>query len=312
MSETDIRRIDLNLLWVFQAVYRERNQTRAARRLNLTQPALSHSLARLRDLFRDPLFVRVARGMEPTAEAQRLAPMIDAALHSITAALQPADRFDPQTATQAIQISLLDYEAALLLPRLSARLAAEAPGLDLRTRHVRGPDALALLDAGDIDLAIGVYPGDHAARFAFESLFEERFIVIARRNHPRLSGPVISLDDYCRESHVLVSFRGDSTGRVDQELAGLGRQRRVALTVAHFHVAPFAVAETDLIATVPARLAEIYRHLCPIALFDPPLPLPAFTEQAAWHRRREGDGALAWFRSLLHQVAADLPQPIRR
>lgn len=311
MNGNDIRRIDLNLLWVFQAVYRERNQTRAAGRLNLTQPALSHSLARLRDVFRDPLFVRAARGMEPTAEAQRLAPLIEAALHSISAALQPAERFDPRTATQAIQISLLDYEAALLLPRLSVWLAAEAPGLDLRTRHVRGPDALALLDAGEIDLAIGVYPGDYAARFAFDPLFEERFVVIARRGHPRLSGPVLSLDEYCRESHVLVSFRGDSTGRVDQELVSLGRQRRVALTVAHFHVAPFAVAETDLIATVPARLAEIYRHLCPIALFEPPLVLPGFTERAAWHRRRVGDGALAWFRSLLHRVAAELPQPVQ-
>jgi DNA-binding transcriptional LysR family regulator len=217
MNPVDIPRIDLNLLAVFQAIYAERHLTRAGNRLGLTQPAMSHALNRLRGLFDDALFVRTAAGMEPTPRAHQIAEPVGAALAQVRRALARPDRFDPATARQAFRLSMLDYETAVVVPPLAACFAATAPGIDLRIRHARRTDALDLLDRNELDVALGLFD-DLPARFEPRALFDESFAVIARADHPDLSGG-LTLDAYVRLPHLLVSFDGTPHGTIDDVLA---------------------------------------------------------------------------------------------
>ena len=296
--------IDLNLLVAFDALYRERSVTRAGSRIGLSQPAASNALGRLRHLLDDPLFVRGAGGMVPTARARALAPEVAEILDRVGRALADRGRFDPATARRGFSLGLTDYGSTFLMPPLVRALARAAPGIDLRTRHALGTAGLQSLDERALDLLVTVI--DRVpARFVRQTVLEEHFVVIARRGHPGLRDG-LDLGTYAALPHLLVSFSGDVRGAVDRALAGHGLKRRVAATVAHFSAAPFIVAKSDLIATLAARVAATYRTPCRLAVHPVPLELPGYAKSLIWRRADAHDPAQAWFRQLVASIAKEI------
>ena len=233
----DVAGFDLNLLKAFDALYAERHVTHAGQRIGLSQSAMSGALTRLRDLFKDELFVRSPAGMQPTPRADDLAGPVSVALRLVREVLQ-ADTFNPAAADHTVTVAMTDYAAFVLLPPLLARLAVEAPRLDVRVRGIFGrAEALDLLDKGEANLAIG-FPIEASARILVHPLFHEGFACIARRGHPAFAEGA-GLETFAAASHLLVSPEGDRIGLVDLELAALGLKRRIVLSLPQFLVAPF-------------------------------------------------------------------------
>jgi DNA-binding transcriptional LysR family regulator len=295
--------IDLNLLTSLDALLEERNVTRAARRLGVTQPAVSHNLRRLRELLGDPLLVRSPRGMQPTPRATELQPQVRALLDSAEAVLQVAPVFDPASADRAFVIAMADQAASQLLPPLAERLATLAPGVRLVLRPPIVEVDRALAD-GDLDLAVGVFPSISAA-VRTQALWDETFACVVRRGSAGARGP-FDLQRYLSLSHVLVAPRGRPGGIVDDMLARDGLRRQVAVIVPHFLVAPAVVASTDLVWTAPASLARVAAASHPLTIRTPPLALPGFTNAMRWHVRLDRDPGLAWLRAQLLAIAPHL------
>ncbi len=316
-----LRGVDLNLVRVLDALLAERHVTRAAARLGISQSAASHALARLRRLLADPLLVRGPRGargprsphevMVPTPRALALAPALERALAELAAALRPPAPFDPATARRTFHLAIGDYAELVLLPALVARLATIAPGVDLFVRAV--PDDLAAaLAAGDVDLVLAPpRPRDLSGPGLYQRhLFDERFVCALRRGHPAATRR-LTLDRFCDLDHVLIAPRGTAGGYVDDALARLGRRRRVAVTVPHFLVVPHVVATTDLVVTLPARVAAALAAPHRLVTRPPPaaLGVTGFAIHQLWHERTHGDAAGRWLRDQLATVARALPPP---
>lgn len=296
----NIGALDLNLLVVLEALLAERNVTRASRRLGLSQPATSHALGRLRDLFDDPLLLRTPRGMQPTARAEELAPLVHDALAAVRRTLDSSAPFDPAATERTFNVLTADQSAFVLLPALLAELGRAAPRAAVAVRPVAVADAEARLADGSLDLAIGLLserPGLHRQR-----LFHERFVCVARKGSPAARGR-LTLDRYCSLSHLLVTPSGQPGGIVDTRLGELGRKRHVALFVSTFLVAPHVIASTDLVWTAPLRIAETYARHLPLVLKPGPLALDGFTVWQLWHERSERDPAHRWFREAVARVA---------
>ena len=294
--------IDLNLLTSLDALLDERNVTRAARRLGVTQPAVSHNLRRLRELLGDPLLVRTPRGMQTTPRAAELRPFVRAALDAAQAVLQPAPGFDPATAGRTFVLTMADQAAFQLLPPLIERIAAAAPGVVLQLRPPPA-DVSAALAEGELELAIGVFR-DSPAGIRGELLWTESFACVVRRTGPGARAP-LDLARYLERSHLLVAPRGRPGSVVDDLLAQTGRQRRIAVVVPHFLVAPAIIATSDLVWTAPAGLARALAAHYPLAVRPPPLALPGFAMSMRWHLRLDRDPGLLWLRDLLRAVAAE-------
>lgn len=246
MNRNDLRRVDLNLLIVFETLMHERSVTRAAEKLFLGQPAISAALSRLRTLFDDPLFVRTGRSMEPTARAQEIFAHLSPALDSISTAMSRASEFDPATSTAVFRIGLSDDVEFGLLPPLLRRLRAEAPGIVLVVRRANYLLMPNLLASGEISVGVS-YTDELPANAKRKTV---------RRSKPKIlradSAPgQLTLDDYCARPHALVSFAGDLSGFVDEELEKFGRKRKVVLAVPQFNGLGTLLAGTDIIATVP-------------------------------------------------------------
>jgi DNA-binding transcriptional LysR family regulator len=304
MRNDQLARVDLNLLVALNALLAEKSVTRAAGRLGLTQPAMSHALRRLRALFDDPLLVRTPRGMLPTAKAQRLDEPVQRILADVARTFHGEPAFDPRTARRTFTIFASDYCAFLLLPRMLARLSSIAPGVDLVVRTGITDYVLALED-GRLDVLLGVY--DQDARNAYkQKLFRERFVCMVRRDHPQVK-QTLRLDDYVSVPHLLVAPRGARPGGyIDDELAKRDGRRRIALTVPHFLLAPHIVASSDLILTVAERIARVFADLLPLRILEPPIKLSSFTISQYWHERQHNDPAHVWFRSVVAEVCKEL------
>jgi DNA-binding transcriptional LysR family regulator len=310
MQRINLRAVDLNLLVVFDAVMADRSVTRAAGRLHLTQPAVSHALSRLRALFRDPLFVRTPAGLEPTPAAALIAGRIAAVLAEVGDILTPSDAFDPATSDRRFSVGMSDYAAYVVLPALARRLQRLAPFSQLVVRHTSHVQGLTMLDEGEVELIVGNFPKP-PRRMQRQLLFTEGFVCAARRRHPAFA-KTLDLATYLAQSHLQVSLRGEPAGYVDDVLGRQRRRRRVVLTVGHFLLAPSIVAATDLVATEPERLLrpEARRH--GLMLQPPPFAIPDFDVTQIWPRRLGADPALAWLRNLLAAVAgstAAVPAP---
>ncbi|MEZ4237474.1 MAG: LysR family transcriptional regulator, partial [Myxococcota bacterium] len=251
-----LQRVDLNLLVTFDVLARTGSVTRAAQHLGVTQSAVSHALRRLRAELDDPLLVRAGGGMALTARAEALQVPLRAALVAVGRALAPA-RFDPATARRHFRLTSPDLFDLLVLPALVARVAAEAPGVDL-TVVPRPPPYDAALDAGELDLAVvpvGVLAEEPGPALVRRTVLGGTYRCYLRRAHPALERP-LDLDAYVALPHLLVSPTGAGAGLVDRLLAGVGRQRRVALRVPTFAVAAQVAARTDLVLTAPDSLAR--------------------------------------------------------
>ncbi len=296
--------VDLNLLTAFEALLEERNVTRAGQRIGLAQPSMSSALTRLRALFDDELFIRTAAGMQPTARALALARPIGEALAQIRATLAPDTDFDPATARRRLTIAVTDYGDLVVVPTLVALLRREAPGIDLVVRPIGDAAAsLAALERGDVDALIGGHL-PNSARIVRRRLFEEDFVCIRDRAHPE----PLTADDYVRLPHALFSAAGGdgSPGIVDALLAMEGRRRRVAVTLAHVVAVPFAVAGTDLVATMARRVAGRFAEIAGVALMPLPYDAPPFAIDLLHSRRAPSDPAQSWFLAAIERVGRSL------
>jgi DNA-binding transcriptional LysR family regulator len=298
----DLQRIDLNLLVAFEMLVAERSVSAAASRLGISQPAMSSTLGRLRALFDDELFVRSGRTMLPTVRAMQLAEQVSQALAQLRTALEPQARFDPGTSRRAFNVTGGDYATMVILPHLAACLAEEAPAVDLRFRFVEKDTTFGLLDTDRLDLALGVFP-DPPKRLGLQALFEERFVCLARRDHPVL-GDGLTLDKFASLPHLLVTERGDSTGAVDEALARHGLARRIALTVPHVLVVPSVLSRSDLVATVGARAARMFAQAAPLSIHETPVEIPKWRLSMLWSRQKAGDLGLAWLRDVMSRIGS--------
>jgi DNA-binding transcriptional LysR family regulator len=303
VHEMQLARHDLNGLVVLDTLLQTRSVTRTARQLGLSPSATSHALGRLRRTFGDPLLVRGPGGLVPTARGLALAGPLRSALVAVSQAVESPKPFDPTTAARRFVCSTVDFVEFLLWPALAAHLMRHAPGLDLIS-HVMVEDIASALASGAYDLCIA--PSRNApdqVSIRQRLLFEERFVCLMRRGHPVLDRR-LTPKRFAALEHALVSPLGRTGGVVDAALSELGLTRRVRMLTQHFLVAPFVVARTDLVLTMPERTArEMARHV-DLEIVSPPIELPTFQIVMLWHERSHDDPAHAWLRDALAEVAA--------
>lgn len=302
----DFHGIDLNLLVAFDALMSERNVTRAAAQVGVSQPAMSAALSRLRRLFNDPLFLRSAAGLLPTPRARDLAEPLSQALKQIESTLLRKTQFAPAQATLTFHAGLSDYPAFVLLPPLLQGVCKEAPRVSLSIHAFNDRnDAVELLHAGAIDAAIGVAPTHADSRILSRAILRDEFVTIVSRDHPA-SRRGMDMKTFLALPHVLASPEGDRHGIVDQALAQQGRKRRVALTLPEMFAVPAIVARTHMTATVMKRVALCSPAFRRLVLFPPPVVLPAIEFHLIWHRRSDTSPAQRWLRELIATTAAPL------
>ena len=301
-STSELRRLDLTLLLVFLGLLRHRKALDVAAELGLTQSAISQALKRLRDIFGDELFLRRPHGMEPTATALALEVPVAAAVEALRKALGAARAFEPATAEGVLRLAALDAEQAVLVPPLVARLRALAPGLTLSVLPLGRAAAMEALAEGRADLVLG-YVWDMPETISSEKLYDESFRV-AGRPEALPQAPALDLDTYCAADHVLISPGGDLRGVVDDQLATMGRSRRVILGLPAFLPALAAVAASSALVTLPARLARAFAPGFGLVTADPPIPVRRFSISAHWHRRNDADPRTLWLRAQLAAVAS--------
>lgn len=295
--------VNLNLLVAFAALFEELSVTRAARRAGVTQPAMSNTLAQLRLLFGDALFVRHRTGLSPTTRAKELAEPIRKGLQLLQGALL-GPTFDPGTSERRFVIATSDYVELVLLPALLRRLSKEAPGVRLALRPWGLHEAPPELARGELDLMLGFYdklPPHHHE----QPLFQDEYVCVVRRRHPTVKSK-LTLAQYLQLSHVLVSAQTDGLGSVDRALSALGKQRRIGARVSHFLTVPVLVAQTDLVAALDRRVAEVFAGPLGLKLFQPPLKLPKGTIGQVWHAQQDSDAGQRWLRALIAEVAREL------
>lgn len=292
----NILTFDLNLLRVLDALLRERNVSRAAERLALSQPAVSNALNRLRDLLDDPLLVRVGRAMQPTPRALELEAPIRAALRQIEESLGEGSRFEPARSRQRFRIALTDYAEMLLMPRLLARLAEQAPGVRIDVQHLSPRLPAEALEKGEIDLALGRFEA-LPPRFAGVRWMSETLQLVARRDHPQLQAG-LDLETFLRLRHLWV-HGGQTRGMVEQWLGEHGLAREIVYTTPNYLQAAHIAAGGDLVAVLPTRLARYFAGLLPLQLFDLPFALGPFHLEIVSLDLRRRDQALQW---LIEQI----------
>jgi DNA-binding transcriptional LysR family regulator len=295
--------VNLNLLAAFDALFEERSVTRAARRSGVTQSAMSSSLAQLRRLFDDPLFVRTSHGIEPTRRALALAEPVHQGLRLFAEALSPPS-FDPRTASRSFVLMASDHVEFVLLPPLLRRLERDAPSVRLELRPWGLHEVPAALARGEADLMIGFYDA-LPARHRQQLIFEEAYACVVRRGHPRVRR-TLSLNTWLELRHVLVSERGDSPGSVDRALAARGLTRVVGARVSHFLMAPQLVARTDMVAAISRRVADVLATPLKLAVFTPPIALPKGRVGQVWHEQMDGDPGHRWLRAVIAEEAQAL------
>jgi DNA-binding transcriptional LysR family regulator len=296
----DIRNVDLNLLVALDALLAERSVSRAAVRLHLSQPATSALLARLRELFDDPLLLRSAGGMLPTARALELLGPVKQVLDEIDAIVQPRAAFDPGRAAQTFTLSASDYVEYALLPALVDFLERQAPGVRLAVRPLDLHTVAKQMETGEVDLCITGLQNAPAGLHQ-QALYKESMVSVVRRKHPGV-GARLTLDKFCSLDHILVSVRGSGfSARIDDALAKLGRKRHARLAVPHFLLVPEIVARSDMIGALPERLARGYANK--LRIFEPPLEIEGFTVGQIWHERNQREPAQLWLREVLLELA---------
>lgn len=303
LNKTNLARIDLNLLVLFEAVFEERHVGRAATRLHVSPSAISHGLGRLRRLMHDPLFLRQPKGVVPTDRARQLAAPVADILERTRQVMENAQRFDPGKSTRRFVIGAPDAVSAVILPSLLTALRRDAPGIDIGVRNLVGQFELALTELDQRSLDIALLPFNEVpARFVTRTLFEEEdFVIVRRAGHPM--GARVTLARYCAAPHLVVSVSGDAHGMVDIHLAKKGMSRRVVLTVSNFLQALAIVAESDLVAAMPRRFVTRYAARYRVVVSEPPIPLSSSPVLAIAPQAATMDEGLTWLLGALERSA---------
>ena len=303
MSETP----DLNLLLVFEAMFRHGSVTRAAAHVGLTQSALSSALGRLRRQMGDPLFVNTRSGMLPTPRALELAPPLTEALAMVRGAMGSRESFDPRHSTRGLRVYMTDVGEMVLLPALMRHLHAHAPAMRLETAQLPAAELAVRLETGDIDLAIGYLP-QLPDKIRRTRLFEEHYVCMTRPDHPLGRSAPLTLKEFLSARHVLIASMGSGHQMLERTLAERGVHDNVALRVPHFVVVPVIVAGTDLVVSVPSRVAGASRRLVKVKVHPLPIPIPSFDVSLYWHERVENDPANQWLRQAMQELFGDRPE----
>ncbi len=310
----NLDRIDLNLLVYLDVLLRERNVTKAANHLGLSQPALSNGLRRLRELFDDPLLIRTSQGMVPTERAEQLRPIIRDVLTKVDKAIQPQAAFDTSTEEHFFRIMASDYAESTLFPQVLHRLRQEAPGIIL---DIMTPSDVSFLDVerGKVDMVINRFEGMPQS-FHQINVWEDDFECLLSVNHPILAN--FTLDNYLQASHVWVSKTGmgvgvgmnphdvQHLGWVDEALRALGKQRRISVFTRHYQAAMLLAEQNDLIVTVPSRAARLQENNPRVAIKTPPFKIPPLELKMAWSPLVQHNPAHRWMRRLIVEVAHSL------
>lgn len=302
----NFRRLDLNLLRVLAAVYRTGSVTAAGQQLALSQPATSNALARLREFFGDPLFVRSPRGLHPTRVAQRIAPAVIAHLQALESAVQSAEAFDPATSRVHWRLSLSDLGEILFLPPLAQVLRRKAPNCAVSNVAVAAGQVSAALEARDIDLAIGILKPAHRG-IASEPLFREGFVGITSPDWTppaERSGRTLSAQQLARAAIAVATPTATVHGALEARLKQLKLADRAVLHARHFGALPELVARTDLLAIVPRRYAESLAPRYAVRIWELPEVAPEYEVRMLWHPSADGDPAHAWLRALVKKLFA--------
>lgn len=314
--------LDLNLLRVFHAVMEERSVLRASQKVNLSQSAVSHSLARLRDLLDDELFIRTASGMQPTARAMSMGPIVHQSLRSLEAMIE-APGFDPQTSRKRFTLAASDSTTMILAPTLLRLLRTEAPFVDLIIRPVTRIDLAEQIDLGRIDAAIGTF-SDLPGRFCSKLLFEYDDVLVTDAS----CDCIVTLEMLSTMPIVVVSFGGEQDGAIDGFLSERGLARRsemfdraamerafrdhetiprIAISLPHFLAVPALLTGTDVAAIVPRPLGELFARQHAVSVHELPYPTSPVEVRTLWHERSDGDQAQEW----LHQALRRATQHLR-
>ncbi|NVD70056.1 LysR family transcriptional regulator [Duganella sp. BJB488] len=300
-----ISKVDLNLFIVFEAIYAEGSITRASLKMNLTQPAISHALNRLRVLFEDPLFERQGHVMVPTPLSRSIIDSVRQSLRGFEVTLNGAGHFDAATSERTFSLALRDVLEASVLPPLMARVAQDAPTVGLNTLQVGRRELESELAAGSLDAAIDILlPLSNDIRRTL--LATDSTVVLVRRDHPLVSG-ALDLDGYLKLEHIQTSSRRRGPGLEDFELSRMGLQRRVRLRCQHYFAACRAVSQTDLALTMPERLARVVNQQFGNQILPFPLQMPSLDIYLYWHANIDHDPAGVWLREQIKQamLAAD-------
>jgi DNA-binding transcriptional LysR family regulator len=308
MSDRNLSAVDLNLLVAFDALMLERNVTRAAARLGLSQSAMSKALNRLRDMFEDPLFVRSSRGMQPTPRASSLVAPIRSALADISRTLTPAS-FVPAEAVGTVRIAVVDMYETMLLPLVIRRLRTEALGVDLQVRSLERWRLREQLASAEVDIAIAPLGSDDADLHT-QMLWRDHLLTLVADKSPLAKG--MTAAEFAAAGHIvdagLVQLAPDGTGNsvVDAMLASRGLRRRLVVVLPSLSSVPAIVASTDLVATLPSKIARALGAMPGVHILEPPLPLLEVTSHMIWHRRSHATPLAAWMRAVIVETAATL------
>jgi DNA-binding transcriptional LysR family regulator len=301
MIDFNINKLDLNLLRTLNVLLEECNVSRAADRLALSQSAVSHALSRLREQLDDPLFIRRSQGMVPTPRAQQIAGRLRHILADIDQLVGPVD-FDPAIITTTLKIASADYGAAIVLPHVLDRLNKEAPGVSLEISDWN-EDTLQHLKAGSIDLALG---GQRSfGDCHHEILFTEQFVSVVRRGHPVIKHG-LTRETYLQYKHMQVDMYDSRMREIDLRLESSGLNRDVLLQLPYFTVTPFLIEKSDLIVTLPERLANKFKEFSQLQILDLPVDLGPFPYAQLWDTRRDNDPLHIWLRQVMREQCKKL------
>ncbi|WP_151638251.1 LysR family transcriptional regulator [Noviherbaspirillum aerium] len=289
--------IDLNLLVVFHELFQQRQVSLAAERLGLSQPTISNALARLRKTFDDELFVRTAQGMQPTPYAQEIAEPIANALADVTLALNRQQEFDPLTSERQFVIAMTDVGEIHFMPTLLERCGTIAPHVRIGSVRVNAVDWREGIETGQIDLVIGAFT-DASESLYHRSLFSQKYVTMFRKDHAFAKGNV-GMAEFLAARHLIVSSMENPYDLINERLEKAGVSRSAQFHVPHFTSVPYIVSSTDMVVTVPEKLAQRAAGPFGLAFMRPPLRLPPLQTNIFWHRRFNQDSGNQWLRGVI-------------
>jgi DNA-binding transcriptional LysR family regulator len=299
--------LDLNLLFIVESLYRTLNVSKTAHELHMSQSAVSHALARVRDHFGDQLFVRVSKGMAATELARQLKPSIEAFVQQAREVVQPAESFDPKKAKGRITIATTDMIEIVLMPRLLQRLKQEAPDIQMSIRPTNGDLPKAELESGVYDLAIAGFYKNLPEGFYQTKVLEQRFSTAFRKNHSVIHG-ALKADQYYECDHALITLQGDFKDGNKKTICGKRRERKFVFGSYSFTSLAWTLASTDLVLTAPTMLLNKYKEYFPIHVQEAPIDIPRIEIRMLWHALTHRDPLKAWFRKVLKEEFEALSQ----
>lgn len=303
---SNLRTFDLNLLVAFDVLMRELNVTRAAERMFITQSAMSHVLHRLRQQLDDALLVKTPTGMKPTERALNLIGPVRAILSEMEQIIQSPSEFDAMTSHRRFELAAIDYLEFLLIPELSGLIDQIAPGINIHVKRTEASFPVAQLENGSLDVVLGFESVLNApAHLCSQKLFDDQMVCVVRQNHPLIRNAP-SLEDYIAVPHILISWKGTPSGIIDQYLLELGLERRIKLIVPNFLSAPLIVAQTDMILSLPNKIAERFTKFVPLEIFPVPIRLPTYDLVMIWHPLHDKDPAHLWLRDKILTIGRNI------